>query len=131
MKIAAVTDDGITISAHFGRAPYFEVIEVENGAIVRRERRHKLGHAHFSSEPHARADGEQHGVDPASQGRHARVLEAVRDCEVLLSRGMGTGAYESIRKAGLRPIITDERGIDDAVRRVLDGTIEDHVELLH
>jgi predicted Fe-Mo cluster-binding NifX family protein len=34
MKIAAITDDGKTISQHFGRAPYYLVVTVENGQIV-------------------------------------------------------------------------------------------------
>ena len=46
MRIAAVTEDGITISQHFGRAPYYLVVTVENGKIVGRERRDKMGHAH-------------------------------------------------------------------------------------
>lgn len=132
MKIAAVTSDGTTISQHFGRAPYYEVVEVEDGAIVRRERRDKLGHARFSAEPHhVHGPGERHGLDPASQGRHAQMLDAIRDCEVLLARGMGAGAYESAKRAGLRPIVTDEPTIEGAVRRLLDGTIQDHVERLH
>lgn len=131
MKIAAVTEDGNTISQHFGRAPYYEVLTVEGGAIVARERRDKLGHGHFASEPHAHDPSAPHGVDAAAQGRHARMVDAIRDCEVLLARGMGAGAYESIRQAGIRPVLTEARAIDDAVRQVLDGTIVDHVERLH
>lgn len=132
MKIAAVSSDGITISQHFGRAPYYEVVEVEDGAIVRRERRDKLGHAQFGGQPHHdHAPGERHGLDPAAQGRHAQMLDAIRDCDFLLARGMGAGAYESARRAGIRPIVTDEPTIELAVRRILDGTIQDHVERLH
>ena len=36
MKIAAVTEDNITISQHFGRAPFYVVVTVENGKIVAR-----------------------------------------------------------------------------------------------
>jgi predicted Fe-Mo cluster-binding NifX family protein len=45
MKIAAVSDDGTTISAHFGRAPFYVVVTVEDGRIVARETRDKMGHA--------------------------------------------------------------------------------------
>ncbi len=34
MKIAAITDDGKTISLHFGRAQQYLVATVENGQIV-------------------------------------------------------------------------------------------------
>ena len=36
MKIAAVTDDGKTISAHFGRARYYVVVTVEDGKVTER-----------------------------------------------------------------------------------------------
>ena len=41
MKIAAITDDGKTISLHFGRAQQYLVATVENGQIVNRELRDK------------------------------------------------------------------------------------------
>ncbi len=34
MKIAAVSEDGVTISQHFGRAPFYVVVTVEDGKIV-------------------------------------------------------------------------------------------------
>ena len=37
MKVAAITDDGKTISKHFGRAAYYLVATVENGAITSSE----------------------------------------------------------------------------------------------
>ena len=48
MKIAAITDDGQTISQHFGRAPYYVVVTVEDGKVVQHEQREKLGHSHFA-----------------------------------------------------------------------------------
>ena len=47
-KVAAVTDDGETISQHFGRALYYEVLTIENGKIAKRERREKIGHHNFA-----------------------------------------------------------------------------------
>ena len=52
MKIAIVTDDGKTISRHFGRATHYLVVTAEDGKIIERELREKLGHQHFSSEEH-------------------------------------------------------------------------------
>ena len=42
LSIAIATDDGITISQHFGRAMYYEVLSIENGKVVKRERREKM-----------------------------------------------------------------------------------------
>lgn len=133
MKIAAVSEDGVTISQHFGRAPFYVVITVENGQIVARERRDKMGHIQFTDEPHGEApEGSRgHGFDPAAQSRHARMAAAIADCQVLLTRGMGAGAYESMRQAGIRPVITDIPLIDEAVKAVVEGRIVDHMERLH
>jgi len=132
IKIAAITDDGKTISQHFGRAQYYLVATVENGQIVNRELRDKLGHALFSNEPHeSEAPGQPHGFGPAAQDRHTRMAQAVTDCQALLCRGMGMGAYESMKEHNIRPVVTDIISIDEAVLAYVNGQIVDHVDRLH
>jgi len=132
MKIAAITDDGNTISQHFGRAKHYLVATVENGEIVGRELREKLGHAQFANDPHpVEKPGQPHGMDPASHNRHLQMAEAIADCEALLCRGMGMGAYESMKTRGIRPIVTDIIFIDEAVMAYVEGRIVDLVERLH
>ena len=135
MKIAAVSDDGVTISQHFGRASLYVVVTVENGRIVSREQRAKLGHNHFSGEAHAKpslGSGERgHGFDAASQDRHARMITAIADCQAVLVRGMGAGAYDSLQRAGIRPVVTDVADIDQAVLAFVEGRLVDYKERLH
>jgi predicted Fe-Mo cluster-binding NifX family protein len=132
MKIAAITDDGKTISQHFGRAQYYLVATVENGQIVSREMRGKMGHNQFVNQPHAEEKpGQPHGLDPASHDKHMQMAEAITDCEALLCRGMGRGAYESMKARGIRPIVTDIADIDEAVVACVEGKIVDLVDLLH
>jgi predicted Fe-Mo cluster-binding NifX family protein len=132
MKIAAITDDGKTISQHFGRAQYYLVATVDNGQIVKRELREKLGHTHFVDEPHeAEAPDQPHGFSPAAQDRHTRMAEAIADCQALLCRGMGMGAYESMKARNIRPVVTDIASIEEAVLAFINGQIVDHVEQLH
>ncbi len=132
MKIAVITDDGTTISQHFGRAQYYLVATIENGQIVNRELRNKLGHAHFIEQPHAEEQpGQAHGMDAASHNKHLQMAEAIADCEALLCRGMGMGAYESMKARGIRPVVTDIAVIDDAVMAYVEGSIVDQVERLH
>lgn len=131
-KIAAITDDGKTISQHFGRAAYYLVVTVEDGKIVQRELRDKLGHVHFVNLPHAEEQpGQMHGMDPVSHSKHLQMAEAISDCEALLCRGMGMGAYESMKAVGIRPVVTDIAEIDDAVMAYIGGYIVDQVERLH
>jgi predicted Fe-Mo cluster-binding NifX family protein len=132
MKIAAITDDGNTISQHFGRAAHYLVATVENGQIVNRELRNKLGHAHFSNQPHSEAQpGQPHGMDAASHNKHVQMAQAIADCEALLCRGMGMGAYESMKGQGIRPVVTDIANIDEAVMAYIQGNIVDQVDRLH
>ncbi|MCX6012209.1 MAG: dinitrogenase iron-molybdenum cofactor biosynthesis protein, partial [Chloroflexi bacterium] len=37
MKIAFATEDRNTISQHFGRAPYYLVVTVEGGKVLKKE----------------------------------------------------------------------------------------------
>jgi len=134
MKIAAVSEDGVTISQHFGRAPFYVVVTVEAGKIVAHEKRDKMGHAQFAGEHEEHgpeADPRGHGFDPAAQNRHVRMAAAIADCEVLLARGMGAGAYESMKQANIRPVVTDVANIDEAVQAYIESRLVDHTERLH
>jgi predicted Fe-Mo cluster-binding NifX family protein len=132
MKIAAITEDGKTISRHFGRAPYFLVATVENGQVVNRELRDKPGHDQFQQEGYAHDEvGGAHGFGPAADHRHVRMTEAIADCEAVLCGGMGKGAYESIRACNIRPVITDIVDIDEATAAYASEKIIDHLEKLH
>jgi predicted Fe-Mo cluster-binding NifX family protein len=134
MKIAAVSEDGVTISQHFGRAPFYVVVTVEDGKIVAREKRDKMGHVQFAGEPHEEPHSEDprgHGFAPVEQDRHFRMAAAITDCNVLLARGMGAGAYESMKQANIRPVVTDIASIDEAVKAYIEGRLVDHTERLH
>ena len=132
MKIAAITDDGKTISLHFGRAQQYLVATVQNGQIVSREMRDKMSHTHFQTEDHGHEEaGEQHGFGPAADTKHNRMAESIADCEALLCRGMGMGAYESMKSRNIRPVVTDIANIDEAILAYANGQIVDHTEKLH
>jgi predicted Fe-Mo cluster-binding NifX family protein len=130
-KIAAVTDDGSTISAHFGRATSYAVLTVEDGKIVKRELRDKLGHSHFAGSEEQNSPRQPHGFGPEAQDRHTRMMAAIRDCKVLLARDMGWGARHSLEQAGIKAILTDIPNIEEAVAAYLAGNIVDHTERLH
>jgi predicted Fe-Mo cluster-binding NifX family protein len=134
MKIAVVTEDGATISQHFGRAPFYQVVTVEDGKVVSREKRNKAGHhtagSHGCHEDHSCHDG-KHGMDAASQAKHAGMLANILDSQVLIAGGMGYGAYESLKSSGIEPIITDVESIDEAVKLYLEGKLVDLTEKLH
>ena len=132
MRIAAVSDDEVHISQHFGRAPYYVVLTVEGNEIVDSETRPKAGHRTFAAQEHPRlAPGERHGYDAGSQAKHKSMAETIADCEVLIAGGMGWGAYESLKGHGIRPIITDVGDIREAALRYVEGNLPDLMERLH
>ena len=132
MKIAAITEDGKTISQHFGRAPYYLVLTIEEGKVTDREMRDKMGHSQFHEETHAGESlGQGHGMDAQSHNKHVDMAQAIADCKALLCGGMGMGAYESMRRLNIRPVVTDLRDIETAVQAFIDGKLVDHTELLH
>src|SRR4030042_51962 len=128
-KVAAITNDGQTISQHFGRAAYYLVATIENGQIVDTELRNKIGHAHFANQPHPEElPGQMHGLDADSHNKHLQMSEAIADCEALLCRGMGMGAYQSMQARGIRPVVPDITAIDEAVMAYVEGNIVDRGE---
>ena len=132
MKIAAVSDDELTISQHFGRAPFYVVLTVEEGKVVDKETREKAGHHTFAAQPPSNlAAGERHGYDAGSQSRHQSMAEAISDCQVLLAGGMGWGAYDAMKDYGIEPIVTDVADIDKAVELYLAGRLPNLMERLH
>lgn len=132
MKVAVITDDGKSISRHFGRAQHYLVATVEDGEIVDRELRDKLGHHNFSNEPHGPHNpGQPHGFDSAAHNKHQRMAESISDCEAVICGGMGAGAYRSMVEGGIKPVVTDLTSIDEAVMAYVKGTIIDRVDKLH
>jgi predicted Fe-Mo cluster-binding NifX family protein len=132
MKIAVISEDGTTISQHFGRAPLYVVAAVEDGKVVNKETRDKMGHQHFANTPHHEsAPGERHGYDAGSQSKHDQMAQTINDCQVLLAGGMGWGAYDGMKSHGIEAIITDVPNIDEALKLYLDGNLPNLMERLH
>jgi predicted Fe-Mo cluster-binding NifX family protein len=134
MKIAIVTEDGVNICQHFGRAPYYVVVTIENDKITNKEVRSKAGH-HTAGAPDCHEDQSchdvKHGMDAASQAKHAGMLANILDSQVLIAGGMGYGAYESLASSGIEPIITDVETIEEAVKLYIEGKLVNLMEKLH
>jgi predicted Fe-Mo cluster-binding NifX family protein len=132
MKIAAISEDGTIVSQHFGRAPYYIVVTVEDGKVVNKEKRDKAGHHTFAGHHEENlAPGKQHGFDAGAQVRHAGMMSNIADCQVLVAGGMGWGAYESLKSRGIETVVTDVENIEDAVKLYLQGKLPNLMERLH
>lgn len=132
MKIAAVTEDGVTISQHFGRAPFYVVFTVENSKITSQEKRPKAGHHHGSATCHDNHDScGGHGHDAGAESIHTTMAQTIDDCQVLIAGGMGWGAFESLKSRKIEPIVTNVESIDKAVKLYITGKLPNLMERLH
>jgi len=132
MKIAVISDNGTTVSQHFGRAPYYIVVTTEDGEVVDKEKRDKPGHQSFAHQHQAHdAHEEGHGFGAGAQSRHASMAEPIADCQVLFAGGMGWGAYQNLTSRGIETIVTDIKNIDEAVRLYLEGKLLNLQQRLH
>jgi nitrogen fixation protein NifX len=93
MKIAIPTNDGINISAHFGRCRQFLIFEAGNGPVKLIETRANGG---------CHADAKEHS--------HAGFVETLGDCQTVLCSGIGAGAVEALRAGGIPVAIVDAAG---------------------
>jgi len=125
MKIALVTDDHETISAHYGRAQFYEIFTIEAGKVTARESITRTIQQVVSIDSQNEAGEKHHHHD------HNAMIVPIADCAVLLARGMGMGAYVSLKEHGIQPVITDIREIQAAVDAYLAGSLVDHPERLH
>lgn len=132
MKIAITSDDGQTVSQHFGRASLYVVVTVEENKMVGKESRKKADHHSFANQPHGdTATGQRHGYGAGAGSRHARMVEAITDCQVVIAGGMGWGAYENLKSRNIEAIVTDVSRIDQAVKLYLGGELPNLMERLH
>jgi predicted Fe-Mo cluster-binding NifX family protein len=101
VKIAIPTNDGINLSAHFGRCRQFLIFEARNGQVKLIETRTNAG-------CHGHGGGSGDGV--AAQHGHSGFVEALRDCETVLCSGIGTGAVEALKAGGIAVVLVEAAG---------------------
>ena len=125
--IAIATDDGTSISSHFGRAQFYEILTFVNGEVTKRERREKAGHHSFPQEgsEHGHHSGQEH------QHRHHAMSSSITDCQVVVVRGMGEGAVEHLRQANLIPVLTGLHTIDEVIQAVAVDSLDNDPHRIH
>jgi predicted Fe-Mo cluster-binding NifX family protein len=130
--IAIATDDGTTVSSHFGRARFYEVLNFSDGKVTKRERREKAGHHSFGAAEgeHTHHDDGQHNHEEHEQ-RHQTMVSPVLDCKAVIVRGMGQGAVEHLRRANLLPVLTGLHTIEEVISAVAAGSLDSDSNRIH
>lgn len=101
MKIA-ISTDGYSVSAHFGRCPNFTIIEVENGRLIKKELISNPGH---------------------STGYLPRFLHD-KGVSCIIAGGMGRRAFDLFTEKGIRTIIGIDGNINEVIDKIIKGTLE-------
>ena len=95
-KIAIPSDDRKTIADHFGRTAGFLVFHYADDEM--------------QSEYRSIAAGPQDeccGND--GESRHHRIVDVIRDCDVVIAGGMGGGMMTALRDAGIEVALSTAR----------------------
>jgi predicted Fe-Mo cluster-binding NifX family protein len=118
MKIAIPTIDGHSISAHFGKSKAFLVFETEGQEIKTRELRE-------NDQPKAEAaDQDGHSHTQGHHHDHGGFSRLLKDCQVVIVRGMGAGAAQAMLTAGIRTFLVEEAcSPEEAVVRFATGRL--------
>ena len=122
MKIAIPTNDGTSISEHFGRSASFLIFDIENGHIKRREL--KPNGAKHSHSP-GTCDHRTTGSEPHS---HAGILAALEGCDIVICGGMGQKAAEALRSCGTQILLAPPASAEDTVVAYLAGKLTPQTE---
>jgi len=115
MKIAIASDDKKTISSHFGRASGFVVFDIKNGKAINRNYRENVG----------KSSGECGSCD------HQSMINNIKDCDVVISYGMGQKIYDDLIKNKIKPIVTEVENVDEALNQFLKKNLKNATEKLH
>ena len=148
MRIAVVSDDGVTIAAHFGRAGKYLVFETRDGVIQAEETldkptRHGAGHGaehehgaghdarhdagHDAGQEAGHGSGRGHGGADA----HRAMLDPIRGCDAVLAGGMGRGMQGHLKAAGIEAVLTAPGPAREAVVRWLAGDLQHDARRVH
>jgi predicted Fe-Mo cluster-binding NifX family protein len=126
--LAFVTDDGTTISSHFGRALHYEIVRLKDGKVIERNRVDKAGHHTWGEGSHGQGG---HEGDHHQDHKHAAMTAPLAGVSVLVARGMGMGAQQHLLASGIEPLLTDLHTIDEAVEHYVAGTLVNNPRRLH
>lgn len=125
-RICFATDDGKTISAHFGMAGNYLVVDIKDGIAISSELRQKPFH-----EPAKGGDGAPHSHHGHDHSLRDGMIEAVRDCRVVIAGGMGKPMHDALTASGATVYVTRIRQIEEALEVYGKGLLDDQPGRVH
>lgn len=112
MRIAVASDDGAQVALHTGRCRGFVVFDVAGQDAAR------VGYRENTFTAHARGEctGEHAPAEPHGHHSHGPLVEALADCQVLVTRGLGPRLVADLSTRGVDAYVCTVDRVDDAAR---------------
>ena len=115
MKIAIASDDKKLISHHFGKALGFVVFDVKDNKVVSKSYRENIG----------KNSGE------CGSCNHSAMIDNIKDCDIVISYGMGQRIYSDLLNSKIIPLVTEENNVEDAIKKYLKNQLINRKDKLH
>jgi len=97
-RIAISTDDKLHISDHMGRCKYIAIYEIAGNDVVKEE----FIPNNFTHVKHHSEENEEHS--------HDRFADALKNCNLVISRGIGIGLEQGFKSNGIDVMVVKDEG---------------------
>jgi predicted Fe-Mo cluster-binding NifX family protein len=114
-KIAMPSDDQVSISGHFGRTKGFLIFDVDGDKVENK--------IYVENNFTGHAQGLHHDHHHDHQHSHGGILQVLKDCKVIISRGMGRRLLIDFENNNKEVFVTDTSSADEAVDQYLKGVL--------
>lgn len=117
MRIAVASDDGVDVAAHTGRCRGFVIFDTSGQEAMRAEYR--------SNDFTAHAQGKCTGAEGQTHVHHTHgpLLEALADCRVLVTRGLGPRLVADLAARGIEAYVCEAAQAAEAARQFAQGRL--------
>jgi len=125
MKIAVATNDSRRVTGHIGKCRAFMIFEIENGKVLNKELRENTFTHHKTGEHLHQHHGEGGGAHS-----HSHLIEGLKDCSILISKGGGWRVVEDLKSHNIKTLFSDEDFIEAAVDKFIKGELVNNENLV-
>jgi predicted Fe-Mo cluster-binding NifX family protein len=115
MKIAIASDDKKTIAHHFGRAAGFMIFDVDKDNVIGEVYRENIG----------KSDGS------CGSCNHSAMISNIKDCQVVISYGMGQHIFDDLTENKIKAIVTEEKTVKEALSKFMNASLKNRTDKLH
>jgi predicted Fe-Mo cluster-binding NifX family protein len=119
MRIAVASDDGVQVAAHTGRCAGFVIFDVSGQDATRGEFRRNT----FTAHAQGQCSGGDHAHAAHAHHSHGPLLDALADCRVLVTRGLGPRLITDLANRGIEAYVCQATHADDAAGQYARGQL--------